>query len=132
MTETKITKRIVWVGTMAALAVSACLISLIAAAAQNTQSSERKTVAQQCLACHGSFDELAKKTEDYRAPSGETTTPHRYVPHSEKTDIPECTECHMPHPVPLEDKSKVVKPQNINYCFSCHHANNLQPCKSCH
>lgn len=94
---------------------------------------EKKTVAQKCLACHGSFDTLAEKTANFKVPSGETSTPHRYVPHAEKTDIPECTECHLPHPVPLEDKSKVVKPDNITYCFtSCHHASNLQPCKSCH
>ena len=119
---------------VALLLVFGTLTLLTAAASQNsTQSTENKTVAQKCLACHGSFDKLAEKTANFKAPSGETVTPHRYVPHAEKTDIPECTECHIPHPVPLEDKSKVVKPDNITYCFSsCHHANNLQPCKNCH
>jgi cytochrome c553 len=107
---------------------------LNAAAPQGTaQSTEKKTVAQKCLGCHGSYDKLAEKTANFKASSGETVTPHRYVPHAEKTDIPECTECHEPHPTPLQDKSKVVKPDNITYCYtSCHHANNLQPCKNCH
>jgi hypothetical protein len=94
---------------------------------------ENQTAAQKCLACHGSFDKLAEKTANYKAPSGETTTPHRYVPHADKKDIPECIECHMPHPVPLEDISKVYKPERLPYCYGgCHHASNLQPCKSCH
>jgi hypothetical protein len=94
---------------------------------------ETKTVAEKCLACHGSFDKLAEKTAGFKASSGETVTPHRYVPHEDKKDIPECTECHIPHPVPLDDKSKVVKPDNVAWCYSsCHHASNLQPCKNCH
>jgi hypothetical protein len=107
---------------------------LTAAAPQNgAQSTEKQTVAQKCLACHGSYDKLAEKTANFKASSGETVTPHRYVPHAEKTDIPECTECHIPHPVPLEDKSSVVKPDKLTYCYAgCHHANNLQPCKNCH
>jgi NAD-dependent SIR2 family protein deacetylase len=106
---------------------------LTAAATQDSaQNTGKQTVAQKCLACHGSYDKLAEKTANFKAASGETVTPHRYVPHADKTDIPECTECHVPHPVPLQDKSKVVKP-DIVYCFtSCHHANNLQPCKNCH
>ncbi len=107
---------------------------LTAAATQDSaQSTEKQTVAQKCLACHGSFDKLAEKTANYKTPSDETVTPHQYVPHADKTDIPECIECHMPHPVPLEDKSKVVKPDKLTYCYSnCHHMANLQPCKNCH
>ncbi|MDM7996726.1 MAG: hypothetical protein QUT30_13730 [Acidobacteriota bacterium] len=94
---------------------------------------ERQTVAQKCLACHGSFDKLAEKTANSKAPSGETTTPHRYVPHADKTDIPECIECHVPHPIPLENKSDVVTRDNLSYCYQgCHHPSNLQPCKNCH
>jgi hypothetical protein len=93
-----------------------------------------KIKKEQCLGCHGSYDKLAEKTSDWKAPSGETTTPHRYVPHEEKTDIPECTECHTPHIIPLQDKSAVVKPKDIGFCFnpSCHHMQNLKPCKECH
>ena len=94
---------------------------------------EPKTTAQKCLACHGSYDDLAKKTANFKTASGETATPHQYIPHDEKKDIPDCVECHMPHPVPLEDKSKVAKPNGVAWCYSnCHHASNLQPCKTCH
>jgi len=92
-----------------------------------------KIAKPKCLDCHGPFDKLAEKTANYKTPSDETVTPHQYVPHADKTDIPECTECHVPHPVPLEDKSKVVKPDKLTYCYSnCHHMSNLQPCKNCH
>jgi len=104
-----------------------------AAAPQAIRSIETKGVAKKCLACHGSYDALAEKTSKFKTASGETVTPHQYVPHSEKTDIPDCTECHIEHPIPLEDKSKVVIPKNIEWCYStCHHASNLQPCKTCH
>jgi hypothetical protein len=95
--------------------------------------SEIGPVAKTCLACHGSYDDIAKDTADFIAPSGETVTPHQYVPHEEKKDIPECTECHQSHDIPLEDVSKVVMPDNLDYCYqSCHHAYNLQPCSTCH
>lgn len=86
-----------------------------------------------CLACHGSFDDIAAATADYTAPSGETVTPHQYVPHTENPEIPECTECHKPHPIPLESKDQVVKPEKIDWCYAtCHHMNNLMPCSGCH
>jgi len=117
------------------LAGSVCLLSSAAQVddADASPKAEKKTEAQKCLACHGSFDKLAEKTADFKAPSGETTTPHRYVPHTSKTSIPECIECHVPHPIPLENKSDVVTRDNLSYCYqSCHHPGNLQPCKNCH
>jgi hypothetical protein len=116
--------------------------ALILAASANSQEPAPKEAdkkeapkpeAQKCLDCHKSFDKIAADTADYTTPSGETTTPHRYIPHAEKKDIPECTECHKPHPVPLKSKEEAVKPDNIDFCYSsCHHAHNLQPCNSCH
>jgi len=86
-----------------------------------------------CLGCHGSFDDIAAATADYTAPSGETTTPHRYIPHAEQEFIPECVECHIPHPIPPDYKEPIVKPEKIDYCYaSCHHAQDLQPCSACH
>ena len=94
---------------------------------------ETKIDKNVCLACHGSFDDIAAATADYTAPSGETTTPHRYVPHAEKEFIPECVECHIPHPIPPDYKEQIVKPEKIDWCYaSCHHAQNLQPCSACH
>ncbi len=96
-------------------------------------SEDAKVEKDMCLACHGSFDEIAAKTADYTAPSGETVTPHRYVPHAEKEFIPECVECHQPHPIPLESKQQVVRPEKIDWCYeSCHHAQTLDPCSACH
>lgn len=101
---------------------------------EKSDSGEPKTVAEKCLACHGPYDKLAEKTAGHTTAGGETVTPHQYVPHQDKKDIPECTECHLvQHPVPLKDKSEVVKPNDVGWCYaSCHHASNLQPCKNCH
>jgi hypothetical protein len=116
-----------------ALVFGASVLATSAVVQDDAQKTETKGVAQQCLACHGSFDKLAEATSDFKAASGETVTPHRYVPHEEKKDIPECTNCHKPHPIPLEDKSQVVKPNNLDWCYSnCHHAQNLQACSACH
>ncbi len=103
------------------------------AAPQDSAKKENAKVDKaKCLACHGSFDTLAEKTAQYATPSGEKTTPHRYIPHADKKDIPDCTECHTPHPVPIQDKEKVVK-ANVEYCYTiCHHAHNFQVCSSCH
>ncbi len=104
-----------------------------AAAQDGTPAAAKMTTTEKCLACHGPFDTLRETTAGFKAPSGETATPHQYVPHEDKKDIVECVECHQPHPVPLEDKSKAVKPSNIPYCYAnCHHASTLQPCKTCH
>ena len=88
-----------------------------------------------CLDCHGPYDKLAKETADFTMPSGEVVTPHQYIPHDEKIEenIPKCTECHTKHEIPLLDKSTVVKPNNVDYCYqNCHHVNNFQPCSACH
>jgi hypothetical protein len=120
---------------LALILLAGAFYTLKAAVLQaDAKKEEKQTTAQKCLACHGSFDKLAEKTVGFIAPSGETTTPHRYVPHADKTDIPECTECHIPHPVPREEISTQFRPEKkLAYCYqSCHHASNLQPCKNCH
>lgn len=99
-------------------------------AEEETKAAEASTA---CLACHGSFDDIVKATADFETASGETTSPHRYIPHDDKEGVPECTECHTPHKIPLEDVSTVVKPDNVDWCYqSCHHAYNLEPCSTCH
>ena len=91
------------------------------------------TEASPCLECHGPYDELAEATADYVTPSGETATPHQYVPHKEKEDIPECAECHESHPIPLESMEQTVKPKYIDWCYMrCHHNWDFQSCHSCH
>jgi hypothetical protein len=110
------------------------VFTCIGAVQQNGGGEQEKKVGKDvCLACHGSYDDIAAKTADWKAPSGETVTPHQYIPHEEKTEIPECTECHIPHPMPPESKDQVVKPTKIDYCYdSCHHIKNLQKCSTCH
>ena len=117
---------------MQTLLLGAFALLTAAASQDDDKKVEPKTVAQKCLACHGDYDKLAEKTATFKASDGETAAPHRYIPHEEKKDIPECTECHIPHPVPLTDKSDVVK-ANVNWCYSgCHHASTFKPCKTCH
>ena len=107
------------------------------AVAGNSAPQEAKTdkvTKEKCLGCHGAYDKLREKTKGYKAASGETVTPHQYVPHADAQDIPECTECHTPHVIPLTDKSTVVKPKDLGFCFQsgCHHMQNLQNCHTCH
>jgi len=108
------------------------VLSFVVAIAQD-EAQETKVDKSMCFACHGSFDDIAAATADYVAPSGETITPHRYVPHYENTDIPECVECHVPHPIPPESEDQVVNPGKVDWCYlSCHHMSNFQPCTMCH
>ena len=82
-----------------------------------------------CLSCHGPFDKLAASTADYAMPSGEKKSPHYYVPHKSK-HIPECSNCHKPHPVPLVSKEGLPK-AGTDYCYTCHHKGGLE-CGTCH
>ena len=104
----------------------------LATGAASQDNASKKEEKPNCLGCHGPFEKLTTLPKDYAMPSGEKVSPHRYVPHADKKDIPDCTECHTPHPVPIEDKSKVVRPKP-EYCYTgCHHQQNLQACSNCH
>ncbi len=84
-----------------------------------------------CLSCHGPFDKLSSQTGNYETPSGEKTSPHRYVPHDSKK-IPACTLCHQPHDIPPKPGQKPVK-ANVDWCYmGCHHAESFKPCCQCH
>ena len=115
-----------------ALIFGTLMLATAAAPQDDAKKEEPKPTKETCLACHGPFDKLAEATADYETPSGEKTSPHKYIPHVDKKDIPDCTECHTPHPVPIQDKAAVVK-ATVDYCYtSCHHAHNFQPCSACH
>jgi hypothetical protein len=114
------------------------LLGMLAAAGIALDSPKKKIiitgVAKKCLACH-SYDKIRQSTAKYKMPSGERVTPHQYLPHDdmENGKIPDCTDCHVAHPVPLVDKSTVVKPKNITFCYTaCHHMKNLAACSICH
>ena len=91
-----------------------------------------------CLGCHGPFDELIERTAKYVAPSGETTSPHRYLPHKETAkearSLPDCGNCHQTHPVPPapSDLAALPKPK-VEWCYKkCHHTKDFTPCMTCH
>jgi len=104
----------------------------LALATQGAKKPAGKLGKDQCLACHGSFEKLVKAEAKFKMPAGETVNPHKYIPH-DSTDVPECTECHIAHTIPLQDKSAVEKPKDVQFCYDgCHHMKNLQSCKTCH
>ena len=89
-----------------------------------------------CLGCHGPFDKLIQVSSKYVAPSGEKTSPHRYVPHDSKQekDIPDCSRCHTKHPLsPLPAKASIdLSKVSVEWCYTCHHEKNFTSCKDCH
>jgi hypothetical protein len=105
----------------------------LALATQEAKKPPEKMDKEKCLSCHGPYEKIAKATENFKTPSEEVSTPHRYVPH-DGTEIPQCTECHIQHKLdPLPEKSTVDKPKDLDFCYNgCHHMRNLQPCKNCH
>jgi hypothetical protein len=98
-------------------------------------SSTAETSKEACLKCHGPFEKLATANPNYGAPSGEKITPHMYVPHNSKEDkgIPQCTNCHQPHPVPPTAGGATLAKPDVQWCYgACHHENNFENCKKCH
>ena len=92
---------------------------------------------QQCLDCHGPFEDIIKASTNYVTPGGEKTSPHRYVPHDSKLekDIPECTQCHAAHSlVHLPAKGSIdLSKVTVQWCYAtCHHEKNFTSCKDCH
>ena len=84
-----------------------------------------------CLGCHGLFTKLASAPAQFVTEDGNKINPHVYIPH-DKREIPGCTNCHDPHPVPLTSKEGSSKP-DVDYCYNtCHHRRNFTPCKTCH
>ena len=119
-------------------AVTILLVSsVLASTAPSVQSSSPPAASSKsaCLNCHGPFDALVANAK-YVAPSGEKISPHRYVPHSAKEvkAIPECNNCHEPHPVPPSPTSAASLPKpDAQWCYTaCHHKNTFQLCKDCH
>jgi predicted CXXCH cytochrome family protein len=100
-----------------------------AVSSASTEESAVKDAAY-CLKCHGSFEKLLERTKDYVTEWDEKANPHQYVPHN-STKVAECSECHDPHPIPFKKVEDARKP-NVDYCYSCHHAQTLVNCKECH
>jgi hypothetical protein len=89
-----------------------------------------------CLRCHGPFAKLAEKTAAKNAPSGETTTPHRHIPHDTllESTVPDCESCHSKHPIPAtKEGMAAVAKSTWDFCYNqCHHQKDFTPCKTCH
>jgi hypothetical protein len=100
--------------------------------AVSSASTEESAVkdAVYCLKCHGPFEKLAERTKDYVTEWDEKANPHVYVPH-DSTKVLECSECHDLHPIPFKKVEDARKP-NVDYCYSCHHAQTLVNCNECH
>jgi hypothetical protein len=120
------------------VSTSVCLLHVGAAAASPPAQPNAPAVAaskEACLNCHGPFDKLVANV-NYQAPSEEKITPHRYVAHSAKEAkaIPECSNCHEPHPVPPVASGVAALPKpDVQWCYTtCHHKNTFQLCKDCH
>jgi hypothetical protein len=116
---------------IALLVALSCIFAFAAQEKTYLPKAEIKVKKEKCLECHGPYTKIIEATKSYQASSGETVSPHQYVPHAEKADMPECEECHTAHPIPPATKPE--KPKNLDFCYqTCHHAFNLQPCKNCH
>ena len=110
----------------------ALALLLSAASPAATPSKPAGALKDACLKCHGPFEKLVSSTSDYMMQDGDKqvkSNPHRYMPHDSK-DIPECGECHKPHPVPLNSKDGLPK-ANAEWCYLCHHTGDLR-CGTCH
>ena len=93
-----------------------------------------------CLTCHP-YDQVITASANYVMPSGEKTSPHRYInaknadnPHAATgvDNIPECSNCHTAHPIPPTEKVDLSK-VGVDWCYStCHHQNDFTPCNKCH
>jgi hypothetical protein len=113
-----------------------CVLTTSSSGTSQTNAPAMTASKEACLNCHGPFDKLAAATPSYKAPSGEKITPHRYVPHDSKEakGIPECGNCHQPHPAEptAVDLAALIK-ADVQWCYTtCHHKNNFEPCKGCH
>ena len=98
---------------------------------------ESGNAEKKCIDCHGPFDKLIAASTNYVAPSGEKTSPHRYVPHDSRLakDVPDCGNCHTAHPLsPSPAKGSIdLSKVNVQWCYeACHHEKNLKSCKECH
>jgi hypothetical protein len=86
--------------------------------------------AAYCLKCHGPFEKLSERTQDYVTEFDENINPHIFVPHK-TTEIVDWMQCHEPHPIPLQDVKDVTRP-TLDFCYTCHHTQTFAACTDCH
>lgn len=84
-----------------------------------------------CLSCHGSWEELAKKTVDSTACTdinGTVVNPHALPPSSDHDTI-RCANCHSMHEV---QNQEALYASAAHTCTLCHHSEEYVPCSTCH
>ncbi|MEC4272176.1 cytochrome c3 family protein [Adlercreutzia sp. R25] len=83
---------------------------------------------EQCLSCHGSYEELAQKTMGYQGlvdEHGTVVNPHA-LPKSEDHSAIICGDCHKMH-----SSDGDIAQNALNKCSTCHH-HNVFECGTCH
>jgi hypothetical protein len=78
-----------------------------------------------CLKCHGSLEELAKKTANSKVltdDQGKTINPHDLPKTPAHMKAGDCANCHRMHKKPMEPNE---------FCYGCHHKK-VYACKECH
>lgn len=87
------------------------------------------TDSDECISCHGSYEELAAKTADSTVltdSKGTTVNPHEVVGLNDKhSESIECTSCHQPH------SGETAAEGASDTCLSCHHTG-VYECYTCH
>jgi hypothetical protein len=78
-----------------------------------------------CLRCHGTLEDLAKKTATSKVltdTKGRTINPHNLPKTPAHAKAGDCANCHRMHKSPVDA---------LNYCFGCHHKREFA-CNECH
>jgi hypothetical protein len=92
-------------------------------------------ISTACLACHGTYEELQARTANFVDGNGDVVQPHAYLdmtkknPHDSTNGI-DCLLCHTAHALPAP--SVPVSKPSLNYCYNCHHTQDLIACNFCH
>ena len=124
----------------AAAALLAAAFAASGALAAEDSAEKASDSTKQCLMCHGgSFEALREQTKNWTDEFGDKIQPHQYLdsesanPHQGAKVVPECTNCHEKHPVPLPAGYK-PKQATFSTCYGCHHMENFQKCSDagCH
>lgn len=102
------------------------LLKTVHASGSDANGEEQEAASGLCLSCHGSYEDLAKKTKDSIALKDIAATivnPHD-VPESPGHDAAtgECYNCHSIHGETVDAAA---------YCFGCHHSGEFV-CGGCH
>ncbi len=120
-------------------ALSPALPTATATPSPTSSTAAPNVSSDSCLRCHGPYEKVVQASANYAIQdgSGSKVNPHTVIDissskrHNTGKGVPECSNCHKPHPLPLAS-SKDVPEANVEFCYSCHHQRNFIPCSQCH